>query len=256
MTGSMAVSKDGPQYRFVIPGSRPRLSSRARARIALLVVETFDRSSDAKPDNSHSCPDRRVHPNGRKREGTDRRRNSRREAPILVHHRASARYMHTAHASFAALYSGRLQSRAHRQQTDWPAISGRTTWRERCWQANSSIQLHALHRRDQSAVTALVDVSEPDRTRWHAVPSAGCPNRQSGRAHRREPELALWGSAPSKRDLLCLLRQHGPARKPAQGRRVHRSPPIQYAPPLSRRPANSTSDDALTDPRFNCFGPA
>ena len=145
--------------------SRVRLSSRARVRVARLVAATFDRSNDAKPDNCPSCPDRRVHPTGRKREGTDRRRNSHREAPILVHHRASARYMHTAHASFAALYVGQLQSRARRLQTDWPAISGRTTWRERCWQANSSIQLHALHRLDQSVVTALVDVFEPDRTR-------------------------------------------------------------------------------------------
>ena len=145
--------------------SRVRLCSRARARVARLVAAMFDRSNDAKPDNCPSCPDRRVHPTGRKPEGTDRRRNSRREAPIPVHHRASARYMHTAHASFAALYLGQLQSRARRLQTDWPAISGRTTWRERCWQANSSIQLHALHRLDQSAVTALVDVFEPDRTR-------------------------------------------------------------------------------------------
>src|SRR5216684_2324519 len=236
--------------------SRVRLSSHARARVALLVAEIFDRSNDAKPDNCPSCPDRRVHPTGRKREGTDRRRNSREEAPILVHHRASARYMHTAHASFAALYFGQLQSRARRLQTDWPAISGRTTWRERCWQANSSIQLHALHRLDRSVVTALVDAFEPDKTRSHAVQSAGCPNRQSDRAHQREPELALWGSAPSRRDLLYPLRQHGHARKPAQGRRVHQSPPARCAPPLSRHPANSTSDDAWKDPQFNSFGPA
>jgi len=104
--------------------------------------------------------------------------------------------------------------------------------------------LRRLEKKIQRQAAARLRMRSPRSNRIALQSVSRCPNRRSGRARRIAPGTRPSDFCAIQDGLVVPSPQSRPRarRKPVRGLGFADLPPARYAPPSSRRPANSTGE--------------